>query len=82
MGFTALHTGDHFKGLKKCYSHFDSIVSYNIQDIAIEEQENDGVGDISFLFQRHCQTNRLDYKQAVLYIQSWQAVVSQSGEEH
>ena len=47
-----------------------------------KEQENDGVGDISSLFQRHCQTNRLDYKQAVLYIQSWQAVVSQSGEEH
>ena len=36
MGFTALHTGDHFKVLQKCYSHFDSIVSYNIQDIAIE----------------------------------------------
>ena len=33
-----------------------------------KEQENDGVGDISSLFQRHCQTNRLDYKQAVLYI--------------
>ena len=50
-----------------------------------KKQENDGVDDISSLFQRHCQTNRLDYKQAVLYIyevQSWQAVVSQSGEEH
>ena len=33
-----------------------------------KEQENDGVGDISSVFQRHCQTNRLDYKQAVLYI--------------
>ena len=33
-----------------------------------KEQENDGVSDISSLFQRHCQTNRLDYKQAVLYI--------------
>ena len=33
-----------------------------------KEQENDRVGDISSLFQRHCQTNRLDYKQAVLYI--------------
>ena len=33
-----------------------------------KEQENDGVGDISSLFQRHCQTNRLDCKQAVLYI--------------
>ena len=43
-----------------------------------KEQENDGVGDISSLFERHCQTNRLDYKQAVLYIQSWQALVSQS----
>ena len=52
------------------------------------KQENDGVGDISSLFQRHCQTNRLDHKQAVLYdlylykVQPWQAVVSQSGEEH
>ena len=48
-------------------------------------QENDEVGDISSLFQRHSQTNRLDYKQAVLYIyqvQSWQAVVSQLGKEH
>ena len=25
-----------------------------------KEQENDGVGDISSLFQRHCQTNRLN----------------------
>ena len=33
-----------------------------------KKQENDGVGDISSLFQRHCQTNRLYYKQAVLYI--------------
>ena len=50
-----------------------------------KKQENDGVDDISSLFQRHCQTNRLDYKQTELCIykvQSWQAVVSQSGEEH
>ena len=33
------------------------------------------VGDISSLFQRHCQTNRLFYK-----VQSWQDVVSQSSE--
>ena len=33
-----------------------------------KEQENDGVGDISSLFHRHCQTNRLGYKQAMLYI--------------
>ena len=32
-----------------------------------KKQENNGVGDISSLFQRHCQTNRLYYKQAVLY---------------
>ena len=33
-----------------------------------KKQKNNGVGDISSLFQRHCQTNRLYYKQAVLYI--------------
>ena len=31
-----------------------------------KNQENNGVGDISSFFQRHCQTNRLYYKQAVL----------------
>ena len=31
-------------------------------------QENDEVGNISFLFERHCQTSRLYYKQAVLYM--------------
>ena len=50
-----------------------------------KKEGNNGVGDISSLFQIHCQTSRLHYKQAVLYIykvKSWQAVVSQSGEEH
>ena len=32
-----------------------------------KKQENNGVGDISSLL-THCQTNRLYYKQAVLYI--------------
>ena len=48
-----------------------------------KKQENNGISDILSLFQRHCQTNRLYYKQAVLYnynVQSRQDVVSQSSE--
>ena len=33
-----------------------------------KKQENNGVADISSLFQRHYQTKRLYYKQAVLYV--------------
>ena len=56
------------KGFKEIQNKTNSENRHLVFLIFKKEQENDEVGDISSLFQRHCQTNKLDYKQAVLYI--------------